>query len=527
MSDEQRKRMERVLEAYNIQKEPASAEKKKVNKADTEIADDSGPIGDNYTYEYEPEGFRFRRPYKGLAGILLYIPVNLVKLIRYAPAKIRSEYPIQETPYTTKAEHKHNKYMAWTRRVFLFVLILVCILGFMFFLRPSESTLEKRTLTEFPKFTAASFMSGEYTSQISTWYADTFPFREKLIALDKKMDKLKGIGGEEVVGEATKGDEIPVKGEVESTLEEEQIEYEDGTIHDKGEKLGTVYVAGKSGFSYFGFDAKGSTNYAAMVNKIADRLEGTSHVYTLLAPTSMGIMLSDKRQKSIGSSDQKEAFEYIYGLLNDNVTPVRVYDTLKNHNAEYIYFRTDHHWTAKGAYYAYEEYMKAAGKTPCALEDYEKVKYKGFVGSFYTYSNQNSVFSKNPDTVTAYIPEVNELMYRDQNGNKHDGYVVNDVTGYDKEFKYLTFIMGDTRFASIKNDNVTDGSKCLVIKESYGNAFVPFLVNNYHRVYVVDYRYYKGDLTEFCKEKKVDDVIFLNNANAIYKDNVSLMYSIW
>ena len=85
--------------------------------------------------------------------------------------------------------------------------------------------------------------------------------------------------------------------------------------------------------------------------------------------------------------------------------------------------------------------------------------------------------------------------------------------------KYNCFIGGDNPYTEIYNPTITDGSSCVIIKESYGNAFVPFLVDHYQTIYVIDYRYYQGNLTQFIQEHGVNDLIFLNNADALSERN--------
>ena len=75
--------------------------------------------------------------------------------------------------------------------------------------------------------------------------------------------------------------------------------------------------------------------------------------------------------------------------------------------------------------------------------------------------------------------------------------------------------MGDNPFTVIENPEVSNGESCIVVKESFGNAFVPFLVDHYQTVYVVDYRYYSGSITQLARDKGVKDVLFVNNLSAI------------
>ena len=85
----------------------------------------------------------------------------------------------------------------------------------------------------------------------------------------------------------------------------------------------------------------------------------------MIVPRSMGITAPDNVVATINTSDQKKAIDYMYsGIAKNGVKTVSIYDTLKARRNEYIYFRTDHHWTATGAYYAYEQFCKAKGITP-------------------------------------------------------------------------------------------------------------------------------------------------------------------
>ena len=89
--------------------------------------------------------------------------------------------------------------------------------------------------------------------------------------------------------------------------------------------------------------------------------------------------------------------------------------------------------------------------------------------------------------------------------------VLEYVTGYGKGVKYSAFIDGDNPYTFIRNRALADGSSCIIVKESFGNAIIPFLADHYQRIYVIDYRYWDGSLISFAEEKSVDDVIIINN----------------
>ena len=102
-------------------------------------------------------------------------------------------------------------------------------------------------------------------------------------------------------------------------------------------------------------------------------------------------------------------------------------------------------------------------------------------------------------------------MAERNSGNGTKWNVITNVKNASSGNKYLTFAAGDQPLAIFKNSDVTDGSVCIVIKESYGNALLPFIVDHYSTVYEIDYRYWKGDLATYAEEVGADDMIFANN----------------
>lgn len=282
------------------------------------------------------------------------------------------------------------------------------------------------------------------------------------------------------------------------------------------EKLDTQVQIGDTGYEYYNFVEERANDYITTVCDAGEQL-GSATLYNIVVPTSMDIMLPESyiEQQGINSSDQNKAINYIYSsinAINPNVKTVPVFDALKLHNNDYIYFRTDHHWTQLGAYYAYDEFCKAKGIETVSLDDFEKKSYSGFLGSFYSDLPSDAMAS-NPDTVEAYLPKANAtLSYTDTSGNVIENWpVIQDGSSYDSEYLYLIFCAADQPYEEIVNSDLSDGSTCLVVKESFGNVFIPYLVNHYQTVYVVDYRYYNGDISDLAAEKGISDVILINN----------------
>lgn len=401
--------------------------------------------------------------------------------------------------------------------IFFGVLAALCVIG-IFLPRPAESEIEKRKLTEFPAFTWQSFWDGSWFSGIDTWYADTYPLREVLIAGNKAVQSLYGIRTDVIVGGENQGEDIPnideSNGEL-PTLPQDNPEQKtdeplpDGNVSADGEMISGIFVSDNVGYGLYYFVQKNADWYAAILNEMDKRLEGKAQLYSLIAPINGGVLLSDARQRELNVSNQRESIRYIYSRMAADIKTVEVFDALRAHVDEYIYFHTDHHWTALGAYYAYTQYAAAAGLTPHTLEQFEQVEYPNFLGTYYSVSGITSL-AANPDTVIAYKPMgTNKMKMTMADGVTYDWFVVNDVTSYGSSMKYGTFAGGDQPYSVVENPNITDGSACLVIKDSYGNALIPYLVDHYQYLYWVDFRHYKGSIYDLVEEKNIKDVLVL------------------
>ncbi len=384
-------------------------------------------------------------------------------------------------------------------------------------LRPTYSESENRELTKFPTLTFASLFDGSYFNGISTWYADTFPMREMFINVNAKIKAFYGIGDSISGFSDNFAEDIPESGDAPATLPDggENVSEEDSDDDVLVQNLGTVLIVDDAAYEYYTFSRSTADKYAAVINGVSAQLKGKARVFDMIVPTSIDIVLKSSVRKGLNSSEQKKAINYIYSIISSDAVKVNIFDNIYAHRNEYIYFRTDHHWTARGAYYAYTEYAKAAGVKPAALTDFEEKNFGDFIGAFYKDTNKNPALEKNPDTIYAYAPKGNvKLTYTDYKGNTVKWNVVADVSNWKIGTKYSTFIGGDNPYAHIVNSDITDGSSCVVIKESFGNAFVPFLTANYAEIHVIDYRYWNGKLADFVTANKINDVIFINNISA-------------
>ena len=284
------------------------------------------------------------------------------------------------------------------------------------------------------------------------------------------------------------------------------------------ETVGGLLVVEDSAYEYYNFVTDLAKEYITAVVNAGSKLAGKATVYDMVIPTSIDIMLPESyiEKNSLNTSDQKKAIdEYILPSItaqDPNIKTVSIFDTLKAHANEYLYFRTDHHWTQLGAYYGYVEFCKARGFEPVALDQFDRADYTGYLGSFYTATN-SAALAANPDTVEAYIPRADvNLSFTQTDGQTVESWpLIADGEQYDTTSKYIAYCAGDQPYEEIVNNDMAEGPSIVVVKESFGNCFLPFLVNHYKNVYVVDYRSYTGTVTDLVNSTGATDVLLLNN----------------
>lgn len=412
---------------------------------------------------------------------------------------------------------------------------------------------------EKPKFSWSALLDGSYVQQLESYYTDTFPFREKLMPLNQELNKfyyysgsgdsnylaIDFNGGAEQGGESlhdvenalnnpegagntttpettdpstdTPEQQTPFTG----NAEEETTTPPDIDIPDENQAaaIGTIIVVGDNAMDIPTANNEVIDSYADAVNNLSQALGSDVQTISLVTPNS-GEFYSPESSHT-GSHSQKDMIDRCYNAMNDNIVTVDAYSALRDHANEYIYFRTDHHWTALGAYYAYTQYCKATGFDPVPLDQFQTGTYENFLGSMYTYTQkypQSQALKDNPDTLTYYLPIVETHAKYYSDATLSDGIAISVV--YTKlaenvSNKYLCFIGGDTPVCVVETA-VEDGPVCMVLKESYGNAFVPFLTSHYSKIIVIDPRQFNQDgkpsldLPAFAKEQGVDDLLVIN-----------------
>ena len=393
------------------------------------------------------------------------------------------------------------------------------------------SERENRTLKTKPKITISGLLDGSYNTAYREYYADTFPSREKLMESNTTLNGFyyfSGLSSDDDTAlvldfnsnAAQHGEALKTTDAADSTTDETTSGAE--TIPEQtepageAEQLGSVILIGDSAFDVPNANHDQIVRYAQAVTSIADTLGSDVQTFSMPVPNSAEFY--SKNEYHTGANSQQAMVELVRDSLGDNVTYVDAYTVLAQHTSEYIYFRTDHHWTHLGAYYAYTALCKSAGFTPETLDKFETGQWDNFVGSLYTYTaNYPSaqVLKDNPDTVYYWKPHANCTTNCYTSTALTGGYVMGTIckVNEDVDNKYLTFMGGDHPLAIVETD--TDGPCIMVIKESYGNALISWLTSHYSKIIVLDPREYFSknadiDLAAFAQEQGVDQCLVGN-----------------
>lgn len=248
------------------------------------------------------------------------------------------------------------------------------------------------------------------------------------------------------------------------------------------------------------------------VERMAQRHPGK--VGVMVVPSASAI-LSDKLPWQVPIADEDAALDAIAERFSG--TDTAVYDlreTLRAHKEEYIYYRTDHHWTSEGAYLAYAQFALAKGlplfDRTAALEK----QVDGFYGTNYSKARNYDVV---PDTITYYdLPNVLTIYTAEADGTERaEPGPLYQTADFETRDKYKAFLRGNNGYSILEGDGT---GSILVIKDSYANAFLPYLTADYATIGIVDYRYLNERVDSLIERGEYDEVLILYSFQGFMND---------
>ena len=285
------------------------------------------------------------------------------------------------------------------------------------------------------------------------------------------------------------------------------IEY---TVTGPYEDYESFVVVDHQGYAKFVFNEATTQKYIDSLNYYADILDKDINIYSMLVPTAAEWYVPSEYRSRF--ANQRAVLDYVWAGTDERIQKVDIYDVMKEHQDEYLYLKTDHHWTALGGYYGYTVLANVLGFEPKPM-DYFTYTDTGidFVGSL-KWSTPTEQLEANQDHLY-YFAIPNDVTYT-YYSNAGQAYVSKGV--YKSQWlkdknKYAYFMGGDLAVIKLQTD-VHNGKKLLLVKDSYANTVVPLLTAHYEEIYLVDPRHSCYNVLDIIEENDIKDVLFLNYA---------------
>ena len=371
---------------------------------------------------------------------------------------------------TRKYKNIYVKLMA-----IMFLVTIFSFVGLNLIVKDKQfSENENRLLEQKPKFTLDRLFEGRYTKKYEKYTVDQMVGRDEFIKIKTKTDDLMGKNSENGV-----------------------FKCDDGYLIESFGKPNEEYL---------------KANIEA-INKFADKHKNIK-TSMLIAPTAVNI-LEDKLPAFAPVYNQDEYLSRLSKSIDNKIDFVNISSEMKKHKDEYIYYKTDHHWTTLGAYYAFLDFANQSGlKTQ--PNSYDKYRVSNdFYGTLYSKSG----YKVKPDQVDIYTPkDKNDQVIVEYKEEKKKSPTIYESEALKKKDKYEVFLGGNHPVVDIKTTSESDKT-LLLIKDSYANSFVQFLTPYYKEIIMVDPRYYYEDIEKLIKEKNVTDLLYLYNANTFFNDS--------
>lgn len=339
----------------------------------------------------------------------------------------------------------------------------------------ARSELENRPLSMRPKLSWNVLMSGSYDEKYDKYINDQFIGRDAWITL---------------------------KSWTESLLM-------------KTENNGVIY--GKDAYLFSAYPSIDMSRYEPNMRYLCEFFEKYPDLsFTLAIVPNAYEVLTEKLPYGSIWADEEAALQQLYSRTEsmDNVEILDLFTPLRAKKEEYIYYRTDHHWTTLGAYYAAESY---ASKKGLVLPPYESMRLRQIDDFYGTNFSKAKKVGTLADTITYYDATVESVTI---NGEEKSGLY--DEAQWKVRDKYAAFLWGNNNFTTIlsgtgKNTDPGKNTRVLLIKDSFGNCFAPFLTELYGEVDVIDLRYV-NKMSPYLQGQEYDDIIILYNFESLATD---------
>ncbi|SHE37691.1 DHHW family protein [Clostridium fallax] len=380
-----------------------------------------------------------------------------------------------------KAKNLKYKNNAKNKHIYKITLMLLFIffVGFIFIVNiitPSKdfSEEENKKLQQRPKFSLESLEENRFTKKYEKYISDQFLLRNTWISIKSEVDKL------------------------------------------LGKKESNDVFLGKEGYLFQKFKKPKEEETKEKIdalNRFSEKFKNINK-YIMIVPNSYEI-IKEKLPKNAPVIGQLDYINEVKDSIKDYIW-VDTYNELLSNKDKDIYYKTDHHWTTKGAYYGYKSFEKVA---KLSLKDEDNYNILKVTDNFYGTSYSRGGFRGiKGDDINIYLPKEDKdilIDYIEENKKTSSLY---DTCFLNKKDKYGIFLGGNHSLVRIKTLSDSD-RKLIVFKDSYANSMIPFLTEDFSEILMVDLRYYMDDVDKLIDEEGITDSLVLYNGNTFFQDD--------
>lgn len=337
--------------------------------------------------------------------------------------------------------------------------------------------LENRKAAQFPAFSVEALLDGRWQSGFARWMQDQFLLRDAWINTQRAADEI---------------------------------------VFQKAEEGGILL--GKDQWMFtklFTIDDATRQQTAKNVQAVAEFAARYPGKVTFLLAPSASVIYPEALPAGAPMADENALLDDIFAQVGESAAVIDLREPFTARRDEYLYFKTDHHWTTNGAYRAYEQFCALKGLTPFDRDVHEAVTVEDFQGTHYSATR---LWNVENDTIT-YYPLPNQMTIYNITGEaQYEPMTTENLINTDKfatRDKYAAFLDGNNGYSVIEGDG--EGS-ILVVKDSYANSFIPYLTANYEKIGVVDFRNFKYGLDSTIEREGYDEVLILYNFQTFIAD---------
>lgn len=195
---------------------------------------------------------------------------------------------------------------------------------------------------------------------------------------------------------------------------------------------------------------------------------------------------------------------------DESLNLLRIETQLLKNNQNQLFYKNDHHWTLKGAYIAYTALCEQWNIQPLPYESFSIEYTPDFLGTYYAKAKPSKII---PDRLALIDPKI--LEYRV--GNQAFSSII-DRTKLSTHDKYGAFLHGNIGLSTVVVNEAVNPSRLLVIKDSYANSLVPFLISHFDEIVIVDLRHFSGSLSTVMQTDSFDQILFIQNFSNFISD---------